>query len=70
MMSAPSETRCIDTPVYCMKTNVIASTSGIEQATTSPALKPRLMKLTSSTIATASNSASVKPPTAFSTTAG
>ncbi|MNE77275.1 hypothetical protein D3C80_1735770 [compost metagenome] len=55
-------------PLYSMNTNTIASTSGIEQATTSPARTPRLTKLTSSTITTASNSALVKPPTASSTT--
>ena len=53
-----------------MTTKVIASTSGIESATTSPARSPRLTKLTASTIATASNSAWVKPPTASSTTVG
>ncbi|MNR27652.1 hypothetical protein D3C85_1449330 [compost metagenome] len=51
-----------------MNTNTIASTSGIEHATTSPARTPRLMKLTTSTMMTASNSALVKPPTASSTT--
>ena len=45
-----------------------ASTSGIEIATTSPARRPRLIKLTASTITTASNSALVKPLTATSTT--
>jgi hypothetical protein len=39
-----------------MKTNVIASTSGIETATTSPVRKPRLTSDTASTIATASAS--------------
>ncbi|MNO32923.1 hypothetical protein D3C76_229280 [compost metagenome] len=55
-------------PLYSMNTKTIASTSGIEQATTSPARTPRLMKLTTSTITTASNKALVKPPTASSTT--
>ena len=40
-----------------MTTKVMASTSGIDSATTSPARMPRLMKLTASTITTASNSA-------------
>ena len=39
---------------------MIASTSGIDSATTSPARRPRLTKLTTSTMATASNSARVK----------
>ena len=55
--------------VYSMNTKTIASTSGIEQATTSPARRPRLTKLTMRTITTASNSACVKPPTAFTTRA-
>ncbi|MNF95837.1 hypothetical protein D3C84_786060 [compost metagenome] len=55
-------------PLYSMNTNTIASTSGIEHATTSPARTPRLMKLTTSTITTASNKALVNPPTAASTT--
>ncbi|MNF63190.1 hypothetical protein D3C84_448850 [compost metagenome] len=69
MISAPREIRCMVMPLYSMKTKTIASTSGIEHATTSPARTPRLTKLTTSTITTASNSALVKPPTAFSTTA-
>ncbi len=55
-------------PLYSMNTKTMASTSGIEQATTSPARTPRLMKLTTSTMITASNRALVKPPTASSTT--
>ncbi len=53
-----------------MKTKVAASTSGMAIATTRPARRPRLRKLTTSTITTASNSALVKPPIASSTTAG
>jgi len=68
MISAPSEIRCMVMPLYSIKTNTIASTSGIEQATTRPARMPRLTKLTASTITTASNSALVKPPTACLTT--
>lgn len=68
MISAPRETRCMVMSVYSMNTKTIASTSGIEQATTSPARRPRLTKLTMRTITTASNSAWVKPPTAFFTT--
>ena len=55
-------------PLYSMNTKTMASTSGIEQATTSPARTPRLTKLTASTITTASNKALVKPPTASLTT--
>ena len=70
MIRAPSEMRCRVMPEYSMKTKVAASTSGIASATTAPARSPRLMKLTASTMATASNRARVKPPTASSTTAG
>ncbi len=70
MISAPSEMRCSEMPRYSMTTNVMASTSGIDSATTSPARMPRLTKLTTSTIATASNSARVKPETASSTICG
>ena len=70
MISAPSEMRCRVMPEYSMKTKVAASTSGMATATTRPARRPRLRKLTTSTITTASNSALVKPPTASSTTAG
>ena len=70
MISAPSEMRCSEMPANCITTKVIASTSGIVSATTSPARRPRLTKLTTSTMATASNSARVKWPTASSTTTG
>ena len=70
MIRAPSEMRCSEMPRYAMTRNVMASTSGIASATTRPARTPRLMKLTTSTMATASNSARVKPPTASSTTTG
>ena len=53
-----------------MTTKVMARTSGIAIATTRPARSPRLKKLIPSTITTASNSASVKPETACSTTTG
>ena len=55
-------------PLYSMNRKTMANTSGIEQATTNPARTPRLMKLTTRTITTASNNALVKPPTASSTT--
>ena len=51
-----------------MPMKVIASTSGIEQATTIPARIPKLMKLTTRTMMTASFSALVKPATECSTT--
>jgi len=53
-----------------MTTKVIASTSGIDIATTRPARKPRLMKLMASTMTIASNRARVKPETASSTIFG
>ncbi len=70
MIRAPSEIRCSVTSMICMITNTIASTSGIDTETTSPARMPRLMKLTASTMTTASTSASVNPPTACSTCLG
>ena len=70
MISAPSEMRCSEMPAISMTRKVMASTSGMAIATTSPARMPRLMKLIASTMTTASNSASVKPETASSTTAG
>ena len=36
MISAPSEMRCSEMPRYAMTRNVIASTSGIDSATTKP----------------------------------
>src|ERR1700712_546664 len=70
MISAPREMRCIEMPRYCITLKVIASTIGIASATTKPARRPKLTKLTASTITTASNSARTKPDTASSTTAG
>ncbi len=60
MTRAPSEMRCRLIPVRSMTTNVIASTNGMHTATTTPARSPRLTKLTSNTIRTASPSARVK----------
>ena len=57
MMSAPSEMRCRLMPIASMATKTMASTSGMDSATTSPALKPRLRKLTTSTMPIASKSA-------------
>ena len=70
MIRAPSEMRCSEIPAYAITTNVIARTKGIAIATTRPARTPRLKKLITSTMATASNRASVKPDTACSTTTG
>ena len=53
-----------------MATNTAASTSGIEIATTAPARRPRLTRLTASTMATASHSASMNSSTACSTVTG
>ena len=36
MISAPSEMRCSEMPRYCITTKVMASTSGIDSATTKP----------------------------------
>ena len=54
MISAPSETRCRSMPKISMHTKVIASTSGIDNATTVPVRKPRLRKDTTRTMTTAS----------------
>ena len=70
MMRAPSEMRCREIPEYSITMKVIARTSGIDSATTSPARTPKLMKLTTSTMATASKSAIVNPPTGSWTTTG
>ena len=70
MMSAPSDTRCRSIPAISIATKTAASTSGMEQATTAPARRPRLRKLTPNTIAIASHSASMKSSTALSTTRG
>ena len=70
MMSAPSEMRCKVTPIRSSTTKVAASTRGMVMDTTRPARAPSEMKLTRSTMATASPSASVKPPTACSTIRG
>ena len=70
MINAPREMRCSEMSCAFMTRNTIASTSGIEKVTTRPARNPRLMKLITSTMPTASSSALTKPPTAFSTTRG
>ena len=68
--SAPSEILCRPTPNSCMPANVIASTSGIDSATTSPVRQPSEKKLTNSTIATASLSTRTNSPTDSLTAAG
>ena len=70
MISAPRDTRCRSISLTCIVTNTAASTSGIEQATTAPARRPRLRKLTPSTMAMASHSAAMKSLTATRTTCG
>ena len=57
--------RCRLMSNICMNTNVMASTSGMLMATTSPARTPRLTKLTSSTMTMASNSAARELPDGF-----
>ena len=59
MIRAPSETRCKSIPETSIVMNTIPSTRGIENATTAPARKPRLRRLTASTIAIASHRASM-----------
>ncbi|MDU3810643.1 MAG: hypothetical protein E7G62_06550 [Klebsiella grimontii] len=56
-------------PASIIPAKVIASTSGIAAATTSPALNPRETKETASTISTASTSTRTNPLTAPLTTA-
>ena len=68
MIKAPSEIRWSAMPKYSMPMKVIASTNGMEQATTIPARSPKLTKLTARTMMTASFSALVKPATDSSTT--
>ena len=67
MISAPSEMRCRSMPVKLMTVNTAASTSGIDSATTAPARRPRLSRLTPSTMAIASHRASMNSSTACST---
>ena len=69
-MRAPSEIRCRSIPKNSIATNTAASTSGIARATTAPARRPRLTRLTASTMATASHSASMNSSTACSTVTG
>ena len=64
MISAPSDTRWRSMPHASIVTNTIASTSGIDNATTAPARSPRLTKLTASTMAIASHNDSMKSPIA------
>jgi hypothetical protein len=68
--SAPSEILCRSMPKYFIAANVIASTSGIDSATTRPVRRPSEKKLTSSTIATAIASVSTNSPTERATARG
>jgi hypothetical protein len=61
---------CRPTPKNDITAKVIASTSGIDSATTRPVRSPSEKKLTSSTIATASVSTRMNSPTDSSTAAG
>ena len=56
MISEPSETRSRFQPVASIMIATAPSTSGTDIATTMPARQPRLTKLTTSTIASASSS--------------
>src|SRR5215204_2393123 len=60
MMSAPREMRCRLMSIAFMLTKTMASTSGIDRATTTPGFIPRLRKLTTRTMAIASKSALVE----------
>ena len=70
MIRAPSEMRCRSMPEKLIAMNTMASTSGIEIATTAPARTPRLIRLTASTMAMASHRASMNSSTACSTVTG
>ncbi len=58
MISAPSEMRCRSMPISDMTKKVAASTSGMVSATTRPARQPSAISDTTSTMPTASPSAS------------
>ncbi|MNM53821.1 hypothetical protein D3C81_649300 [compost metagenome] len=68
--SAPSEILCRPISNRCMTKNVIASTSGIDTATTRPVRRPSEKKLTSNTITTASVSTLMNSPTESFTACG
>ena len=70
MISEPSEMRCRSMLKKYIARKVIASTSGMDSATTMPVRRPRLKKLTASTITTASTSERMNSLTAFLTTLG
>ncbi|MNM91019.1 hypothetical protein D3C81_1033050 [compost metagenome] len=78
-ISAPSEILCRPMPKMFMNRNVTASTSGMVSATTSPGrtsirsglvCSPSAMKLTASTITTASISTCTNSPTERLTACG
>ena len=70
IISDPSEMRCSSILKKYMARKVIASTSGIDSATTMPVRQPRLTKLTPSTITTASSSDCINSLTELFTTRG
>ena len=65
MMREPSVTRSGSNPATFMTTNTTASTSGTDVATTRPERHPRDMKLTTSTIVSASTNERRNSPTDF-----
>ena len=69
IISAPSEMRCRPIPASIIPAKVMARTSGIAAATTSPARSPRETNETARTITTASVRTLIKPLTASLTTA-
>ncbi len=67
---APNEILCRPIPKYCITAKVIASTNGIENATTKPVRKPSEKKHTTNTISSASISTCTNSPTLSFTAAG
>ena len=70
MISAPSEMRWKSMPSSSMPTKVMASTSGTDSATITPVRMPRLMKETTSTMASASSSEALNSSNDLATTSG
>ncbi len=70
MIKAPSEMRCRSMPESFIIRKVTASTRGMDNATTRPVRKPRLKKLTASTMTTASSSVCMNSSTERFTTSG
>src|SRR5690606_5142481 len=68
--SAPREILCRPMSNWFIRVKVIASTSGIDRATTRPVRRPREKKLTTSTMMTASASTRTNSPTLSRTASG